>query len=235
LTVSESQDSTTVSVDITGVDPVAVFGTEDRLLKVIEEGFPELKFLARGNHIEITGALSQVLLAQQRVEQIIAAVSSGREITPADLRRSEPDLLSQSILSSRGKSIRPKTTGQKSYVEAIDRNTIVFGIGPAGTGKSGIAAVLFRIATSAIWRRADTLLLDLSTGRSDGKYTQEIKKIENAITTLDAAKEKTNELNLFKDQFIAIIDKNIEKMNNTFSLLDRKLKEMDDKQKKGII
>lgn len=139
MTVSESQDSTTVSVDITGVDPVAVFGTEDRLLKVVEEGFPELKFLARGNHIEITGALSQVLLAQQRVEQIIAAVGSGREITPADLRRSEPDLLSQSILSSRGKSIRPKTTGQKSYVEAIDRYTIVFGIGPAGTGKTYLA------------------------------------------------------------------------------------------------
>jgi|688.fasta_scaffold661759_2 DNA replication protein DnaC len=58
--------------------------------------------------------------------------------------------------------------------------------GPAGTGKSGIASVLFRIATSAIWRRADTLLLDLSTGRSDGKYTQEIKKIETThVLVLD--------------------------------------------------
>jgi phosphate starvation-inducible PhoH-like protein len=47
--------------------------------------------------------------------------------------------LSQSILSSRGKSIRPKTAGQKSYVEAIDTNTIVFGIGPAGTGKTYLA------------------------------------------------------------------------------------------------
>jgi phosphate starvation-inducible PhoH-like protein len=73
------------------------------------------------------------------LRQIISAVSSGREVTPADLKRTEPDLLSQSILSSRGKSIRPKTAGQKEYVESIDKNTIVFGIGPAGTGKTYLA------------------------------------------------------------------------------------------------
>ena len=139
MTASEPQDSITVSVEIAGVDPVSVFGPEDRLLKAIEESFPELKFLARGNHLEITGALPQVHLAQARILQIIAAVGSGSELSPADLRRSEPDLLSQSILSSRGKSIRPKTTGQKSYVEAIDKNTIVFGVGPAGTGKTYLA------------------------------------------------------------------------------------------------
>jgi phosphate starvation-inducible PhoH-like protein len=49
------------------------------------------------------------------------------------------DVLSQSILSSRGKSIRPKTLGQKKYVDAIDEATIVFGIGPAGTGKTYLA------------------------------------------------------------------------------------------------
>ena len=55
----------------------------------------------------------------------------------------------------------------------------VYVYGPAGTGKSGIAAVLYRIATSAIWRRADSLLLDLSMGRNDGKYVQEMAKIES--------------------------------------------------------
>ncbi len=139
MTASESQDSITASVEISGVDPVFVFGPEDRLLRAIEEGFPEVKFLARGNQLDITGPNLQVALAKARVQQIIAAVTTGREISPADLRRSEPDLLSQSILSSRGKSIRPKTEGQKSYVEAIDRNTIVFGIGPAGTGKTYLA------------------------------------------------------------------------------------------------
>ena len=139
MTVSESRDSTTVIVEVSGVDPVFVFGPEDRLLRVIEESFPDLKFLERGNQVEISGLGSEVAKAETRIRQIIAAVSTGSEISAADLRRSEPDLLSQSILSSRGKSIRPKTTGQKSYVESIDRNTIVFGIGPAGTGKTYLA------------------------------------------------------------------------------------------------
>ena len=56
----------------------------------------------------------------------------------------------------------------------------VYIYGPVGTGKSGIAAVLYRIASSALWRRADSYLLDLSTGRNDGSYRQEIAKIETA-------------------------------------------------------
>jgi phosphate starvation-inducible protein PhoH and related proteins len=139
LTSSESKDSKTVVIEISGVDPIFVFGPEDKLLRTIEESFPDVRFTARGNEIEISGPSSSVALAEQRLRQIISAVSSGREVTPADLKRTEPDLLSQSILSSRGKSIRPKTAGQKEYVESIDKNTIVFGIGPAGTGKTYLA------------------------------------------------------------------------------------------------
>jgi phosphate starvation-inducible PhoH-like protein len=139
LTSSESKDSKTVVIEIAGVDPIFVFGPEDKLLRTIEESFPDVRFTARGNEVEIAGPVSSVALAEQRLRQIISAVSSGREVTPADLKRTEPDLLSQSILSSRGKSIRPKTAGQKEYVEAIDKNTIVFGIGPAGTGKTYLA------------------------------------------------------------------------------------------------
>ena len=139
MTSSESKDSKTLVIEISGVDPIFVFGPEDKLLRTIEESFPDVRFTARGNEIEISGPSSSVALAEQRLRQIISAVSSGREVTPADLRRTEPDLLSQSILSSRGKSIRPKTAGQKEYVESIDKNTIVFGIGPAGTGKTYLA------------------------------------------------------------------------------------------------
>ena len=139
MTSSESKDSKTVVIEISGVDPIFVFGPEDKLLRTIEDSFPDVRFTARGNEIEISGPSSSVALAEQRLRQIISAVSSGREVTPADLRRTEPDLLSQSILSSRGKSIRPKTAGQKEYVESIDKNTIVFGIGPAGTGKTYLA------------------------------------------------------------------------------------------------
>jgi phosphate starvation-inducible PhoH-like protein len=139
LTSFESKDSKTVVIEISGVDPIFVFGPEDKLLRTIEESFPDVRFTARGNEVELSGPISSVALAEQRLRQIISAVSSGREVTPADLKRTEPDLLSQSILSSRGKSIRPKTAGQKEYVESIDKNTIVFGIGPAGTGKTYLA------------------------------------------------------------------------------------------------
>jgi phosphate starvation-inducible PhoH-like protein len=139
LTSSESKDSKTVVIAISGVDPIFVFGPEDKLLRTIEESFPDVRFTARGNEVEIAGPAASVALAEQRLNQIVSAVSSGREVTPADLKRTEPDLLSQSILSSRGKSIRPKTAGQKEYVESIDKNTIVFGIGPAGTGKTYLA------------------------------------------------------------------------------------------------
>ncbi len=139
MTSSESKDSKTVVIEISGVDPIFVFGPEDKLLRTIEDSFPDVRFTARGNEVEISGPVTSVALAEQRLRQIISAVSSGREVTPADLKRTEPDLLSQSILSSRGKSIRPKTAGQKEYVESIDKNTIVFGIGPAGTGKTYLA------------------------------------------------------------------------------------------------
>lgn len=139
MTTFESKDSKTIVIEISGVDPIFVFGPEDKLLRTIEESFPDVRFTARGNEVEISGPKTSVALAEQRLTQIITAVTSGREVTPADLQRTEPDLLSQSILSSRGKSIRPKTSGQKEYVESIDKNTIVFGIGPAGTGKTYLA------------------------------------------------------------------------------------------------
>jgi len=139
LSASESMDSVVLKIEISGVDPISVFGPQDRLLRTVEESFPTLRFLARGNELEIIGPKQEAQLAQGRIQQLITAAKTGREVLPADLRRSEPDLLSQSILSSRGKSIRPKTAGQKKYVEAIDSHTIVFGIGPAGTGKTYLA------------------------------------------------------------------------------------------------
>jgi phosphate starvation-inducible PhoH-like protein len=84
------------------------------------------------------------------MEELLVMVKNGQEISPAevtssakmlssDLNLSPADVLSQAILTARGKSIRPKTLGQKQYVDAIDQNTIVFGIGPAGTGKTYLA------------------------------------------------------------------------------------------------
>ncbi|WP_296630226.1 PhoH family protein [Rhodoluna sp.] len=127
---------------------VALFGTEDRLLKTLELTFPEVEVHARSNEVILKGPAEQVAGAKQLIEQMVALIINGQELAPQDFTRSAKmidsdvrptDVLSQSILSSRGKSIRPKTLGQKNYVDAIDQHTVVFGIGPAGTGKTYLA------------------------------------------------------------------------------------------------
>src|SRR6201999_3785122 len=81
------------------------------------------------------------------ISELIAIVASGQQLTPEAVRHSvamltgtedesPAEVLTLDILSRRGKVIRPKTLNQKRYVDAIDANTIVFGIGPAGTGKT---------------------------------------------------------------------------------------------------
>lgn len=135
-------------LEVIGVPMVALFGTEDRLLKALEHTYPEVEILARGNEILIRGASDQVSAAKALISELIEVIATGQDIAPTDVNRSAnlinesikpADVLSQSILSSRGKSIRPKTLGQKKYVDAIDENTIIFGIGPAGTGKTYLA------------------------------------------------------------------------------------------------
>ena len=131
-----------------GVPMVALFGTEDKLLKTLEQTYPYVEVHARGNEVVLTGPSSEVSEAKDLIEEMIALIANGQDLAPQDLTRSAKmlenenrptDVLSQSILSSRGKSIRPKTLGQKKYVDAIDQATIVFGIGPAGTGKTYLA------------------------------------------------------------------------------------------------
>jgi phosphate starvation-inducible PhoH-like protein len=129
-------------------NPIALFGAEDALLKSIEAQHPNVSVLVRGNSISISGQEADCFAAKKLIDEAIKLVEAGHQIAPADITRSArmieqevspAQFLSQSILSSRGKNIRPKTINQKNYVDAIDQNTIVFGIGPAGTGKTYLA------------------------------------------------------------------------------------------------
>ena len=138
----------TETLQILGVPMVALFGTEDRLLKTLELTYPNVEVHARGNEVVLKGPGTQVVEAKKLIEEMVALIANGQDLAPQDFTRSAKlieaelkpaDVLSQSILSSRGKSIRPKTLGQKKYVDAIDEATIVFGIGPAGTGKTYLA------------------------------------------------------------------------------------------------
>ena len=146
---SHAEGPISVRVEVEGVLMVALFGSEDRLLKTLESTYPEVEVHARGNSIVLHGKSQQVSAAQQLVEEMIELIRGCQDLVPQDFTRSAKmidegaarpaDVLSQSIISSRGKTIRPKTIGQKTYVDAIDNNTIVFGIGPAGTGKTYLA------------------------------------------------------------------------------------------------
>ena len=139
----------TERIEVEGVLMVALFGTEDRLLKTLENTYPEVEVHARGNSVVLKGSEAQVRAARNLVEEMVELIQAGQDLLPQDFTRSAKmiengavkpaDVLSQSIISSRGKTIRPKTLGQKTYVDAIDNNTIVFGIGPAGTGKTYLA------------------------------------------------------------------------------------------------
>jgi phosphate starvation-inducible PhoH-like protein len=139
----------TERIEVQGVRMVALFGTEDRLLKTLEATYPSVEVHARGNSVVLKGPENQVAAAINLVSEMVELIQAGQNLLPQDFTRSAKiiesgnpkpaDILSQSIISSRGKTIRPKTLGQKSYVDAIDNNTIVFGIGPAGTGKTYLA------------------------------------------------------------------------------------------------
>ena len=142
-------ENSRVQLDVTQVPMLSLLGTNDSLLKTLEEAFPSVEVLARGNKLTFSGPKEDVGRAKNLIEEMIMLISDGQQLAPQDLTRSvkiidesnlrPADVLSQSILSSRGKSIRPKTVGQKLYVDEIDQNTIVFGVGPAGTGKTYLA------------------------------------------------------------------------------------------------
>jgi phosphate starvation-inducible PhoH-like protein len=155
-----------VEMQVDGVAMVRLLGPQDRLLTTIERQFPNVRVLVRGNEIRLDGEKSSVEAAQRLVEELILMVRNGTDLGPVDVTSSArildsgagspADVLSQAILTSRGKSIRPKTLGQKNYVDAIDQNTIVFGIGPAGTGKTYLAMAK---AVQALQRKEVTRII----------------------------------------------------------------------------
>jgi len=125
---------------------VALLGQEDRFLNVVAEAFACSVF-ARGNEIDISGDATEAGLCTTLFEELVELLEAGLVITPENLsiaidmvRRGEElkptDLFRDAVLTARGKVIRPKTLGQKKYVEVMRTSTIVFSIGPAGTGKT---------------------------------------------------------------------------------------------------
>ena len=128
---------------------VSLLGTRDELLKLIEAAFESTVFV-RGNEITITGEQADAERVARLFEELITLLERGDGLTADTVGRSidiirgdgtaRPSVVfGDSVLTSRGRSIKPKTVGQKKYVDAIRKSTVVFGIGPAGTGKTYLA------------------------------------------------------------------------------------------------
>src|SRR5947209_17174794 len=101
----------------------------------------------RGNEVTLSGAPADVAFAERVFAELATLAVRGQQVGPDTVRRtvamlsagapeSPAEVLSLDILSRRGRTIRPKTLNQKRYVDAIDKHTVVFGVGPAGTGKT---------------------------------------------------------------------------------------------------
>jgi phosphate starvation-inducible PhoH-like protein len=131
------------------VNMVALLGPGDEHLALVEKDLAA-DIHVRGNQITLTGDPGEVALAERMIDELVAILRTGQGLSPETVERvitmlraetteRPADVLSLNILSNRGRTIRPKTLNQKRYVDAIDKHTIVFGIGPAGTGKTYLA------------------------------------------------------------------------------------------------
>ncbi|WP_373876758.1 PhoH family protein [Lolliginicoccus levis] len=126
-----------------------LLGSADENLRLLER-LLNADIHVRGNEVTLTGHASDVALAERVLDELLTIVGRDQALTLDAVERSvamltegthesPAEVLSLDIVSRRGKTIRPKTVNQKTYVDAIDESTIVFGVGPAGTGKTYLA------------------------------------------------------------------------------------------------
>lgn len=156
---------TRVDLEVDGVAMVRLLGPQDRFLSSLEQRYPSVTINVRGNKISIDGEADEVHRVETHVRELMDMISNGVELSDSDViegstivrgGKSVTDVLGEAIVSSRGKTVRPKTAGQKAYVDAIANNTIVFGIGPAGTGKTYLAMAK---AVQALQRKEVTRII----------------------------------------------------------------------------
>jgi len=126
---------------------VTLLGPRDIFLRVLEEQL-EADLHVRGSQVTVTGTPEAMASAVEILTELITIIRTGQGLTEETVERviglaaddlKPSEILTSDIISARGRTVRPKTLNQKRYVDAIDRHTVVFGIGPAGTGKTYLA------------------------------------------------------------------------------------------------
>ena len=124
-----------------------LLGERDELLRMVEDAFAGSTVHVRGNEISVSGTQAEVVV--RLFDELVVLLQRGHALETSVVRRTidmvqaderPVDILDSHVLSTpRGQVIRPKSSGQKRYVDAIAENVITFGVGPAGTGKSWLA------------------------------------------------------------------------------------------------
>ena len=125
-------------------------GEHDINLRRLEDAFPRSRICLRGNELRVRGDEAEIV--GRLIEELIVLIECGHRLDGRTLDRTiemvrgnvrPSEVLTHDVLStSRGRVVRPKSAGQKRYVDAMDCNVITFGIGPAGTGKSWLAVAM---------------------------------------------------------------------------------------------
>ena len=130
-----------------------LFGNADQNIRIIEEHFG-VNIVCRGTEVKITGESQAVSMAQRTVDTLLAMILKDGNLSEQNIRyvitlveqgneQSMAQMNSSCIaVTLKGKPVKPKTLGQKKYIDAIENNTITFGIGPAGTGKTYLAVAM---------------------------------------------------------------------------------------------
>lgn len=132
---------------------VALFGSFDENIKLVENQY-SVNVISRGSDLKITGEAENVAKAVRAVNGLLLLINKGEALSEQNVRYvmglvdegGEDKLAAMTnnciCISSKGKPIKPKTLGQEKYVDAIKGSTVVFGIGPAGTGKTYLAVAM---------------------------------------------------------------------------------------------
>jgi phosphate starvation-inducible PhoH-like protein len=128
---------------------LALLGERDAFLRLVEEAFLDVRIVARGDELRIAGPEPSMTLTKTTLEELLVLVREGQSLDEDRVRRvidlvkaevaSPSEVFSDGVAVGRGKIVRPKTLNQKRYLDAIRRNTVIFSIGPAGTGKTYLA------------------------------------------------------------------------------------------------
>ena len=152
--VSDTADTEPAKAKVTVLVPgndlmVDLLGHRDELLRVVEAAFP-VSIVVCGNEINISGPHADAERAGRLFEELVLVLQSGQAIDREGISRSidmlqadeRPSVVLATEVVRGRKSVRPKTAGQKRYVDAVRSNTITFAIGPAGTGKSYLAVAM---------------------------------------------------------------------------------------------